>query len=557
MRLAVLAFGVVVALLVVAVARAAPASAAASGYQPPVSAPVADPFRPPSNTYGPGNRGLDYATAPGTEVKAAGDGEVVFAGQVGGTLHVVVLHGDGIRTSYSFLSSIRVQRGDKVHQGQVVGTTGPQRFHFGARAGDAYVDPALLFSTGSPEVHLVPNSERLPQSEAHERSGLLGMLAGLPGRAAGAAGEAIDASAGAVEWAAGETADAGAWVAGTAIGALGNQATASLDEFRTMVQDCVDQLPPVQAYHLVTAVASVVDQGDCTPPNVQPSPVQGHIAVLVGGLGSKGDPSKPTEGAAVFGVDTRSLGYLDKDVYRFSYRGGTIEQNPYGKADTEVDIRQSGAQLRALIEQIQYDRPGVTVDILAHSQGGLVTRAALANGYSRTDPRTPQLGAIVTMGSPHQGTDGATAVAAIRRNPVNDLELRGAHLVAPSQDDPRATSIAQMSEGSGFIADLNGRSLPSDVWFTSIGGREDLLVPAMHTHLAGAHNITLSVPDGVSTHDALPRSAAAFREIELALNHMPPTCQPLLTRAANTLVPFGVHQAEQGVSRIFTGGTQP
>jgi hypothetical protein len=79
----------------------------------------------------------------------------------------------------------------------------------------------------------------------------------------------------------------------------------------------------------------------------------------------------------------------------------------------------------------------------------------------------------------------------------------------------------------------------------------------MHTHLAGAHNITLSVPDGVSTHDALPRSAAAFREIELALNHMPPTCQPLLTRAANTLVPFGVHQAEQGVSRIFTGGTQP
>ncbi|MBV8386955.1 MAG: M23 family metallopeptidase, partial [Acidimicrobiia bacterium] len=42
---------------------------------------------------------MDYATAPGTEVRAAADGEVVFAGQVGGTLHVVVLHGDGIRTS--------------------------------------------------------------------------------------------------------------------------------------------------------------------------------------------------------------------------------------------------------------------------------------------------------------------------------------------------------------------------------------------------------------------------------------------------------------------------
>src|SRR5437868_15197385 len=126
MRLAVLALGVV-ALLVVAVARAAPVGAA-GGYQPPVAAPVADPFRPPSTSYGPGNRGIDYATAPGTDVKTSADGEVVFAGQVGGTLHVVVLHGDGIRTSYSFLSSVRVQRGDQVRQGQVVGTTGAQAF---------------------------------------------------------------------------------------------------------------------------------------------------------------------------------------------------------------------------------------------------------------------------------------------------------------------------------------------------------------------------------------------------------------------------------------------
>src|SRR5947209_262910 len=187
MRLAALALGVV-ALLAAGVAHAAPA-AADGGYRPPVAAPVADPFRPPSQAYGPGNRGLDYATAPGTEVKAAADGEVVFAGQVGGTLHVVVLHPDGIRTSYSFLSAIRVQRGDHVRQGQVLGSTSGQPFHFGARAGDAYVDPAVLFtSTGPPEVHLVPDSERRPQSEAHERSGLLGTLAGLSGAASRVAG---------------------------------------------------------------------------------------------------------------------------------------------------------------------------------------------------------------------------------------------------------------------------------------------------------------------------------------------------------------------------------
>src|SRR2546423_125199 len=220
MRLAVLALGVV-ALLVVAAARAAAAAAGASGYQPPVAAPVADPFRPPSSQYGPGNRGLDYATAPGTETKAAADGEVVFAGQVGGTLHVVVLHADGIRTSYSFLSSIRVQRGDTVRQGQVVGTTSAQPFHFGARAGDAYIDPALLFSTGPPEVHLVPDSERRPKSEANERSGLLDMLGGLPGRAAGAAGDTLGATGDALDWAAGRGVGAGKWAAGRAADAAG------------------------------------------------------------------------------------------------------------------------------------------------------------------------------------------------------------------------------------------------------------------------------------------------------------------------------------------------
>jgi len=552
MRLVVLALGVF-ALLVVAVAHAAPAAANEDGgYQPPVAAPVADPFRPPSSQYGPGNRGLDYNTAPGTEVKAAADGEVVFAGQVGGTVHAVVLHGDGIRTSYSFLSSIRVQRGDKVRQGQVVGTTGAQPFHFGARAGDAYIDPALLFSTGPPDVHLVPDSERRPQSEAHERSGLLGMLVGLPGSAAGAAGDALGVGADALDWAAAKTVD----VAGASASLLGRQATASIDQFRTTWEACVEQFPPVQAFHFATAVAALVDQGECTPAHVQPAPVQGHVAVLVGGLGSRGDQRDPRAGAAIFAVDTRALGYKDADLYRFSYRGGTVADNPYGKADTEVDIRTSGARLRALLEQIQHDRPGVTVDILAHSQGGLVTRAALAPGYDRYDPTLPQLGAVVTVASPHQGTDGATAAAQLRRSPVTDFELRAVRVAAPHQDDPRATSIAQMSETSGFIKDLNRHPLPAGLWVTSIGGREDWLVPASQTHLAGAHNVTLAVP-AVSTHDALPRSKEALREIELGLNHMPPTCQTLLTRVTNTVVPLGVHHAEQSLGHTVTGGGLP
>src|SRR5215210_6272973 len=143
----------VAAVAVLALVRPAPVAAdpsAPSTYRPPVTAAVVDPFRPPAHPFGPGNRGVDYATEPGTPVGASADGEVVFAGAVADGLHVVVLHPDGIRTSYSFLRSVTVQRGQRVVQGQAVGTAG-DRFHFGARAGDVYIDPTTLFAGVAPE----------------------------------------------------------------------------------------------------------------------------------------------------------------------------------------------------------------------------------------------------------------------------------------------------------------------------------------------------------------------------------------------------------------------
>lgn len=125
-------------------------------YQPPVDAPVTDPFRPPTTPYGPGNRGIEYATRPGTPVRAAAAGIVTFAGAVAGGLHVTVSHADGIRTTYSFLARILVRRGQRVAGGQVVGRAGA-RLHVGARRGTTYLDPASLWGlSGRPRVVLVP-----------------------------------------------------------------------------------------------------------------------------------------------------------------------------------------------------------------------------------------------------------------------------------------------------------------------------------------------------------------------------------------------------------------
>lgn len=124
-------------------------------YRPPVPGPVIDPFRPPATPWGPGNRGLDLAARPGEAVRAAAGGTVTFAGQVGGVLYVVVLHPDGVRTTYGRLATVTVGAGETVRSGDTVGTAaGP--VHFGARLGDRYLDPALLLGPHRIVAVLVP-----------------------------------------------------------------------------------------------------------------------------------------------------------------------------------------------------------------------------------------------------------------------------------------------------------------------------------------------------------------------------------------------------------------
>jgi murein DD-endopeptidase MepM/ murein hydrolase activator NlpD len=80
---------------------------------------------------------------------------VSFAGQVGGELFVTVVHEDGLRTSYAYLSRIDVQVGQNLVAGQSIGSTSG-RFHFGVRDGDTYLDPETMLDRARSSAHLVP-----------------------------------------------------------------------------------------------------------------------------------------------------------------------------------------------------------------------------------------------------------------------------------------------------------------------------------------------------------------------------------------------------------------
>jgi murein DD-endopeptidase MepM/ murein hydrolase activator NlpD len=169
-----------------------------TAYRPPVVAPVLDRFRPPPAPWLPGNRGIEYATLPGTPVRAIGPGVVVFAGLVAGERDVTVRHPDGLRSSYVDLALIRVRKGDAVAAGDVVGLS-TDRLHLGVRRGDTYLDPDSLWgreATG--HVVLVPTTGDLG---GDRRSAVPGALPDHPPpRSAGPSAVAVVRGLGRMLW---------------------------------------------------------------------------------------------------------------------------------------------------------------------------------------------------------------------------------------------------------------------------------------------------------------------------------------------------------------------
>lgn len=98
------------------------------------------------------HQGMDIAAKEGTPIKASADGEIVLAypdlfysGNV-----VVIDHGFGLQTIYAHMKEISVKEGQKVSQGDIIGTvgmtgraTGPH-LHWGASLRNVRLNPQSL-----------------------------------------------------------------------------------------------------------------------------------------------------------------------------------------------------------------------------------------------------------------------------------------------------------------------------------------------------------------------------------------------------------------------------
>ncbi len=511
----------------------APAGASpGSNWIRPVTGGVVDPFDAPRSRFGAGHVGVDLAAPPETAVHAAGPGVVSFAGSVAGARHVVIAHAGGLRTSYSFLATIAVPRGARVEAGEIVGTSGGTWaghdrtvLHVGLRSGDEYVDPMLLFGPVdlATVVHLAPTTDPpRPVSGTRERRGLLAGLVHGVGAVVHGAGAALAATA----------------RAGGRVMVDGRDALVAAGGGIKRFAESRFSMQAAIARGLSTWWSQ---QGECDShaPAADGSGGSDHRVMIIAGL-----DSSITNGGASTALPAGRLGYESKDVSYFSYAG---DGGDYTAADTEGSLRIAARRLGAQLRELERREPGREVDLIGHSQGGMIMTEFFAHVYHPSDPAYPPLGTAVAMGSPLGGATGATASASLRRSAAGRLALDAAH--AAGAPDPDAESVAELNKQSGFSQASRAEHLPPVVDLTSIGAAQDVIAPAGDTTRAGAQNRTV-IPHSLNGHPGIVTDDSALATTRAALEGKPLPCQSLTTILTGEVVSTAIAMTERRIGDV-------
>ncbi|MFI6322427.1 esterase/lipase family protein [Nonomuraea sp. NPDC050556] len=159
------------------------------------------------------------------------------------------------------------------------------------------------------------------------------------------------------------------------------------------------------------------------------------------------------------------------DVYTFGYYGGDKNCDLKFDGTTDTRIQEVGRQLAWTVYYF-YSGRGVAIDIMAHSMGGLVTRAAIEGvrrygaAVAATDVSTLSASAwpsgwppylyiedVVTLGTPHKGIDS----------------ILGGTLCPFTHEQ-----CSDMKAGSGFLSWLGGlKSSAMGTDYTILGSAYD------------------------------------------------------------------------------------
>lgn len=165
------------------------------------------------------------------------------------------------------------------------------------------------------------------------------------------------------------------------------------------------------------------------------------------------------------------------DPWRFDQMRLALEKDGYRTytmafPSMEEDMDWLAWWVKARIKEIKRDHGATEVDLVAHSMGGLISRAYIKYLDGGRDARR-----VITFQSPHHGV-GFARIPLFPRIMISENLRR------------------QVAPGSDFLKKLNAEDeTPGDVRYTSIISHQDQYISVGSARLDGATNYVISGPD--------------------------------------------------------------
>lgn len=239
----------------------------------------------------------------------------------------------------------------------------------------------------------------------------------------------------------------------------------------------------------LTPTAEGINDPSCRPSPAHPTPV-----VFLHGTSSNIGDFK------LAATTLRASGYC---VWGTTYgTGGNSVHSPFPSIGAVIDINESAQQAAGIIDEVRHRTGADKVDIIGHSQGGLLTKVLVQKLGKST-----QIRRVVALGAPFHGTD------------VNGMGpgLRGFISATPAFARwILSTASTQQIVGSEFLAELN--ALPDTapgIVYTSIYSPADTTVTpnitSMLEEVPGAQVANVSIAEACPaakpvTHPNLPKT---------------------------------------------------
>lgn len=281
-----------------------------------------------------------------------------------------------------------------------------------------------------------------------------------------------------------------------------------------------------------------------------------NVAVAVAGITSK---TKDGIDATIYEAGPLDLGYDPARIYRFSFRGidGPRFHEPYERTDTYINLNTAATRLRKLMTAIHRKHPGAHVDLIAHSQGGVVARLYLARHATSWDDSLPQVEHFVTYSSPHRG-----ALAAGEIDQIDDGSLAGSWVLdrvsswsesAPIPD-PRSDAVSQLAPDSELMKGLASEDVSYGTRVLTLAIPNDPVVPADRASIDGEYGrIVPWEGNPLGGHKAIVTSDAARSVAYSFLADGAPRCKTGWD-SGGEIIGWGFSRAQSNIAEMYRSG---